>query len=235
MVMEKPMTDLAHVERELADLAGQLKQSFKVLDGLADVQLRFEELSRTYQRFKEFVEKNNASLGDVSQLQKSVDQRFVELETVFKTRSEEIRNQLSRTQGELSTIDRNLNTELTQQVSLLKRDMDERFGAIIKEWQQYRETMQVPIEEFEARLMAELKATLNRMNQSSGLSSTHLEKLDAQVLNARSTLRTVEKQVRAMRTWLVITTLLSILALGLPIAMFISQSGLTGNTEETAP
>lgn len=228
------MTDLAHVERELAELADQLKQSFKVLDGLAEIQLHFEELSLTHQRFKDYIDKNNSALGDVNQLQKTIDHRFVELETAVKTRWEEMRNQIIRTQGELSTADRNLSAEVTQQISAFKREMDERFEALLREWKQQRDTMQVPIEEFEARLMTELKATLNRMNQS-GVSATNFEKLDAQILSTRSSMRNVEKQIGAMRTWLVITTLVAIVALGLPVANLVRQMSGNVTTEQLSP
>jgi DNA repair exonuclease SbcCD ATPase subunit len=235
MVMEKPMTDLALVERELAELASQLKQSFRVLDELGEVQLRFEELSQTHVKFKEFVEKNNNALTDLTQLQKIVDQRFLEIEAVLKTRWDEIRNQLARTHGELSTADRNLSVELMQQLNTLKREVDDRLMLITREWERQRDEMQAPLEEFEARLMTELKAALNRMNQS-GFNTTHIEKLDAQVLNTRSSLRTVEKQMKGMRTWLVLTTLLAVLAFGLPVTMLVMQLGRTTTAQpDTRP
>ncbi|MDX2216787.1 MAG: hypothetical protein SFY66_26210 [Oculatellaceae cyanobacterium bins.114] len=213
------MTDLAQVERELAELANQLRQSFRVLDGLAQVQQRFEELSQTHARMKDYLDKNGSSGGNVAQLKKTLDDRLVQFETGIRADWDNIRREIAIAQNDLTLADRNINAELIT----YKQEIDQRLDAILLEWEEQREALQVPIEDFEARLRAEMKAAMNWVTQS-GVNSGQVEMLDNQVRGTRTSIQTLEKQLRTMRNWLVFTVILIvILALGLPLMLFVAK------------
>lgn len=213
------MTDLAQVERELADLANQLRQSFKVLDGLAQVQLQFEELSQTHKQLKDFLEKNGSLGGNLPQLKQALDDRLTQLESGMQSSWEDLREQLTVAQSDLTVADRTINIELRT----YKQEVDQRLNTMSQEWEAQREALQAPIEDFEARLRAELKAAMNWVTQS-GINSGQVEMIENQVRNNRASIQTMEKQLRMMRNWLVFTVILIvILALGLPIMLFVAK------------
>jgi len=224
MVMEKPMTDLAYVERELASLTNQLKQSFEVLDDLAQVQTQFNDLARTHQKFKDVIDSQGSALDTMAQLQKIIDQRFGDLETQLDSYKKELRGQLLDVQAEIGVGDRTLKTELMQQINGLKRDLDERMMDAAQEWERQRDAVKAPLEEFENRLRSEIKAAVNWVNQS-GVNVGQVEMLDTQIRANRNTIQTLEKQMRQLQNWLVFSiVLIVILALGLPITLLISKA-----------
>ena len=213
------MTDLAQVERELAELANQLKQSFKVLDGLAQVQLQFEELSQTHQKLKDYLDQNGSSGGNITQLKQALDDRLRELEVGIQSGWADINRQIASAQSDLTLADRNLNTELRT----YRQEIDQRLDLMSQEWEEQREALQVPIEDFEARLRSEMKAAMNWVTQS-GVNSGQVEMLDGQVRGNRASIQNLEKQLRTMRNWLVFTVILIVmLALGLPLMLFVGK------------
>jgi len=216
-----PVIEFAPIEQELADLTSQLQQSFQVLDGLAHVQRQFEELAQTHQRFKESIDKNNAGLVTINQFQQNFDRRLADLENTVKSRSQDVVKQLSQVQTELSTADRALHKDLSQQISQCKQEMEEQFSAISQLSEQQRDVIRSSVRELEARLMNELSNVTERVNQS-GISSTYVEKLETALRNTRTTLRTVEKQLSSVYTWLAIVTFVVIVLLALQVPAFFS-------------
>lgn len=217
------MTDFAHVEQELAELRNQLKQSFRVLDGLAQVQQQFAELAQTHEKFKHYIDKNYAALDDITQFQKNLDQRIQELEARLLSNWKEAQSQLSRTQTEVGTIDRSIRSELAEQVDSLNSQLETRLAAISQISEHQQTALKLAVEDIEQRLTAELKESVERVNLATA-SSTYVEKLDAQLRNTRSSIRSMEKQARTTRVWLAVTTILfALLALGLPASGLFSQ------------
>ncbi|MBD2462318.1 hypothetical protein H6G89_14825 [Oscillatoria sp. FACHB-1407] len=209
------MADLTQVERELAELANQLRQSFKVLDGLAQVQGRFEELSQTHQKMKDYLEKNGSANGNTQAL----NDRLMQLEMGIQAGWEDLRREIAIAQNDLTLADRNINAEL----QTYKQEIEHRLDAFLQEWEEQREALQVPIEDFEARLRAEMKAAMNWVTQS-GVNSNQVEMLDNQMRGTRTSIQVLEKQLRTMRNWLVFTVILIVmLALGLPLMLFTTR------------
>jgi uncharacterized phage infection (PIP) family protein YhgE len=217
-----PVIEFAPIEQELADLTSQLQQSFQVLDGLAQVQRQFEELAQTHQRFKEAIDKSNAGLATTNQFQQNFDRRLAELETSVKSRSQDTLKRVSQVQTEFSTADRALQQELSQQINQCKQEMEEQFSAISQLSEQHRDAVRSNTRELEARFMHELNTVTERVNQS-GISSTYVEKLETALRNTRTALRTVEKQLSGIYTWLAIVTFVLIVLLALEIPTLFSN------------
>jgi DNA repair exonuclease SbcCD ATPase subunit len=228
------MTNFAHVEQELAELRNQLKQSFRVLDGLAQVQQQFAELAQTHEKFKHYIDKNYAALDNISQSQKTSEKRLQELEARFQTDWKAAQSQLAQIQEELSTIDRTLKGELTEQVETLNNKIEARLAALSQISEHQQTAMKLAVEDIEQRLTTELKASMEQINLATA-SSTYVEKLDAQLRNTRSSIRAIEKQARTTRAWLAVTTILfALLALGLPASGLFSQSGASPFTDSSS-
>jgi hypothetical protein len=224
ILMENPMTDLAVVEQELTELTSQLKQSFQVLDGLAQIQRQFEELAQTHQRYQEYLDSSHATQTDITQLQKTIDRRLLELEINTRSKWEEMRSQTAQMQSDLSAADRTLTNDLTQQVNSLRRDFEERFSGLVQDVQRQRDFRQAPLDELENKLMAELRATVNRIKQTS-VTTNQLETIDTQMRALRSAQQMTEKRLRMMQNWLVSAILLIVLlAVGLPLSLYLTQA-----------
>jgi len=217
-----PVIEFAPIEQELVDLTSQLQQSFQVLDGLAQVQRQFEELAQTHQRFKEAIDKSNAGLATTNQFQQNFDRRLTELETSIKSKSQDALERFSQVQTELSTVDRALHQELSQQINQCKQEIEEQFSAISQLSEQHRDATHNRTRELEARLMHELNTVTERVNQS-GISSTYVDKLETALRSTRTALRTVEKQLSAVYTWLAIVTFILIVLLAIEVPTLFSN------------
>lgn len=232
------MTDLEHVERELTRMLNQFKQSSRVMDGLVQIQGQFEDLALTYHKLRESVNETNKALETVNRLQLSFDQQIKHIESELETGQRDLRHDVAQVQED-ARIARSISKELAQKLEAIRQEIEDRFAAASEEWADQRDAVQIPMEEFEARLMAELKATVNRLNQSglnSAVQAEKVEKLDTQLRGTRSSLRTVEKQMRVIRTWLFLTVFISLVALCFPLSSLIADfTGISPAAESTDP
>ncbi len=113
------MRELENIEQELADLRSRFKQALEVLEGLAEVQAQFQDLSQTHLKLKEYVEIAAATLAEVDQAQSRMNQHFLELEKGVDARGDKFRQELLEVRNELENADRNLSEKLARQMSYL--------------------------------------------------------------------------------------------------------------------
>lgn len=227
------MTEFVRVEQELAELTGKLQQSFKVLDDLAQVQQQFEALAQTHQKFQAAIDQSHTVLADLSRFKPNQDaqaDRLNELEANLQTQAGEAADHISQLQAALGNPLTDLNgnrttvaeqfrvlgAELTQKIAALKTQMDSQFAATLQATQRQRDATQLSIEATEGKVVDQLNAALEQVNQASA-SASYVEKLEVALRNTRSTLRETENRVGMMRNWLLVLTLGTIVALGLSI------------------
>lgn len=222
--MVRYLNELEHIEQELAEFRNHFEQSLSVLDGLAKVQVQFEDLAQTYQKLKEHLEEVKFTGGEIAQVQETFNQRFAETEKVIESKLGEVKSEVFNLQNELDSAERNLNTEFAQQLGDLKRDVEIRLTSLQKELVSQKEAIWEPLDELETRLRAEIQDFMNRLSET-GYNTEHLEKqelLENQLQADKSRLRDVERQIRVMSKWLVGAILVSALALGFAFVKLLS-------------
>jgi DNA repair exonuclease SbcCD ATPase subunit len=131
---------------------------------------------------------------------------------------------------------KNYNSKLkqkTQNLEVFKTDAEQRlddiekalksaqaaFSNLQKDWENPREAVEIYLDNMETRLRTELRGALSQLDQS-GFSATHidkLEKLDTQVRGLRTSLRKVEQRSRILQNWLVVTSLVALMGLGMQL------------------
>ncbi|MDY6937674.1 MAG: hypothetical protein SWY16_08395 [Cyanobacteriota bacterium] len=197
------MNELGHVEQELAELRSRMEQSFAIIDGLAQIQTRFEGLAQTYEELKQYIDRAQAALESATGVEEKLDRRFGELETSLNdrwetTRSEFsnistiVRQELEETDAQREArLDRNLN-DLKRELDEKKQELDAKIATVLQESSIQGEAMQAPMKEFEVVL----------------------DQLENRTHIARLALRSLEEQVRTLR-WIVIgVAVFTVAALG---------------------
>ena len=224
MTVGKSMNELEQVEQELGELRQQLEQAFGVLDALAQVQAEFEDLAKTHQTLKIYADESKINNKSFGQFQEKVNERLIAMERMLEASQQELRGEFINAQGELSNASRNLRTELAQQMGQLKREIDKQFLAFQQEWTGPRDEMQAYVDEFESRVRTELRAVINRIEQS-GFTPDHLDRIDklsTQVQGLRTSLRNTDDRTRGAQGWAVAALVTAILALVTPVILQLS-------------
>lgn len=193
--MGKHMNELGYVEQELAKLHNDLEKSFGVLEGLAQIQSKFEELGQTYRQLQDYAEKTQTNLEKTERLEQRLEQRFeqrcAEHESSIESRLAGIRTEIDGVRDEVDRAKGNL-----QQLDRLKNEVEAKMGSILQEWTGSNDDIQAPIKELDARL--------NHLDTRTNMARDYVQKL--------------EKQVQLLRTGMIVAIVAAIASLGL--AMF---------------
>lgn len=179
----------------------------------------------------------------------TIDQLEQEIQTLRRRleKSSVVLDSLSEVQSQfedLAIVYRDIKKKSTQ------LNIDERLGGlertlgglreelttIQKDWQNPRDAVQVYLDTAETRLRNELRAGLSQIEQSTGPSSAHMErieKLDGQLRAVKSLNREADKRSKMLQNWLIGTTILAATAIVVPFMMPMIQAAPT--TAETTP
>lgn len=244
--MAKYLNDIDYIEQELAELRSHLSQTFKIVDGLAKIQTKFEDFEQTDQQ----LDSVKANKAEVTDLQVTFDNRFVKIAEVIESKSvdneskivnleatvsdrfaqiaeviefklAEIDSEIFKIKHELNYTNANLNDQLSKQVSDLKIEVEEKLTAI-----------QAPLSGIETKLRTELETSINQLS-AAGVNNQNQESLEhqlqivtsffndleRQVNKMERQLRNMEKQQRVMSNWLVVSVLTTVLALALGLGL----------------
>ena len=198
---------------------------------LVALQTQLEELVETYRhKFQKQIEEYKDSLDNVErleQLEQQYEKRFDEIEDRLNTTQtnkinqleyknqsswESIRRELINVNNQLNQANRNLSSQFNQQISNLKQDLDSKVSsalddwsrqrAALQEWAVQRDEMRPSLEEYESKNRHELMSVVNPI---------------------RASFRDVDQQMRVMRNWLIVSGLLTILALGVSSYLLVSE------------
>jgi len=214
-----------------------LLESEKPGDSFVAVQTQLEELIETYRhKFQKQIEEYKNSIENVDaieQLEYKYELRFNELEDQLKSSQasiiselehknqsswESIRQELINVNSQFSQANRTLSSQFNQQLANLKQELNTKVSnslddwsrqrAALQEWAVQRDEMRPSMEEYESKNRHELMSVVNPI---------------------RASFRDVDKQVRAMRNWLIASGLLTVLALTFSGYLLISELG-SGNS-----
>lgn len=216
--MPKSLYDLDYIEQELAELRNQLKQTFKVVDGLAKIQTQFEDFGQRYQQLDVI-----ANQEEIAELQSHFNARCAQLEKLIESKWIEIKKEVSNLKNELSNTDFNISAEVIKLVNELKEEVEE-FKAF-----------QAPLNEIEDKLRTELQNSIDQLS-ADGFNHQNLEKqenleyqlqtaksflkdLERQVQKLERQLRNLEKQLRVMSKWVIIAVLTTVVSLALALSL----------------
>lgn len=226
--MTNNLTDLVSVEQELTELRDRLKQSFAVLDSLAQIPAQFAALGQSYQQLEANLEQVKANKADLIGLETDINQRLVAIETAIDVRWREFKAELTHLQDELGSADIHLssyNAELAKQVSELREEVTQRLKHFWQEWTADEATHTAISEIVDTKLNAELEDFIQKLEQA-GFSPQYFEKqqnLETELRLTQSSLRDTERQLQMIRNFTTITGLTVAITLGLTILQLLTR------------
>jgi ABC-type transporter Mla subunit MlaD len=226
--MTNNLTDLVSVEQELTELRDRLKQSFAVLDSLAQIPAQFAALGQSYQQLQANLEQVKANKADLIGLETDINQRLVAIETAIDVRWREFKAELTHLQDELGSADIHLssyNAELAKQVSELREEVTQRLKHFWQEWTADEATHTAISEIVDTKLNAELEDFIQKLEQA-GFSPQYFEKqqnLETELRLTQSSLRDTERQLQMIRNFTTITGLTVAITLGLTILQLLTR------------
>jgi chromosome segregation ATPase len=206
-MMGKHMNELGHVEQELAKLHSDLEKSFGVLEGLAQIQSKFEELGQTYQQLHNYAEKTQANLEKTAQIEQRFEQRCVELESLMESRLSGIRTEIKSVRDEIDRAKGNV-----QDLDRLKNEVEAKVGSMLRDWTGSNDEIQAPMKELDVRL--------NQLDTRTNMARTYMQQL--------------EKQVQLLRAGMIFAIVAAIVSMGLAIFWGSPQSKSSSSTESSS-
>jgi ABC-type transporter Mla subunit MlaD len=228
--MTNNLTELVSVEQELTQLRDRLKQSFAVLDSLAQIPAQFAALGQSYQQLQANLEQVKANKADLIGLETDVNQRLAAIEATVDVRWREFKGELAHLHDELGSADihlSNYNAELAKQVSELREEVSKRLKHFWQEWTADEATHTAISEIVDTKLNAELEDFIQKLEQA-GFSPQYFEKqqnLETELRLTQSSLRDTERQLQMLRNFTTITGLTVAITLGLTIVQLLGARG----------
>jgi len=226
--MKNNLVELLSVEQELTELRDRLKQSFAVLDSLAQIPAQFADLGQSYQQLQANLEQVKANKADLISLETDVNLRLAAIETAIDVRWRDFKGELANLQDELGSADihlSNYNVELAKQVSELREEISKRLKHFWQEWTADEATHTAISEIVDTKLNAELEEFIQKLEQA-GFSPQYFEKqqnLETELRLTQSSLRDTERQLQMLRNFTTITGLTVAITLGLTIVQLLSR------------
>ncbi len=196
------------------------------------LQNQLEELIETYkQKLQNQVDEYENTVGQSDRfkdIEQQYEQRFQEIENrlyakqvkkisdlEYKNQSswESVRKELINVNGQFNQANRNLNLQFNQQINHLKQDLDEKLSsaledwsrqrAALQEWAVQRDEMRPSMEEYESKNRRELINVVNPI---------------------RTSFRDVDKRFKKMRTWIIASSVLTLIALIIAGYLLVAQA-----------
>ncbi|MDJ0741845.1 MAG: response regulator [Xenococcaceae cyanobacterium MO_167.B27] len=188
--------------------------------GVFQAQLEdFIEIYRDkFQKQLENYQQSIAEINNTSNVDSSYEKRLEKLENLLRETKEQklpqvkqehiaslesVRNEISNVHSQLSNANQALSSQVNQQIFNLKHELDNqlktalddwsRQRASLQEWAVQRDEMHISPEEFEDKYRQELVSWVNPI---------------------RASLRNSDKQIKTLRNWLIVVSLLAGISLG---------------------
>ena len=169
------LDELAYVEQELEDLQKLIKQHFRAVEDLNGVQTQ---------------------LGAVDQLQAKMQTASRKTETTLE-RVEKTQGNLSERADALENRLKKLANECTQ----LKQTMDQTMARCAEEWAKQQQSMQLYMEDFEARLQSDMNHAVSRLGEAGIASSVQRERLEKLDVRVRGLSNSVKRMGSTLKAW----------------------------------
>lgn len=185
------------------------------IPNLAAIQSQIEEMIEKYRKqLQETLEEVQSKAVVPNDLQEQFNKRCSELELLNESSLKQFRGELMRLETDLSAANRNLSSQLNQQVDTLRVHLESQFAAALQEWSSERVSLQDWVAKRE-----EVKPDLDEFEM----------KYKGDLMNAvnpiRATVRDVDKQMRSVQGGSIASFLAACLACSLSIWGFVANSG----------
>lgn len=198
-------------------------------NSLTSLQAQLEELMATYRvKFDKLLEEQTPEDGQFTAwVERKIEQRLSELENsldrdrVKKIKELEQKNQTSwksihqevvNVNSQFEQTNRNLSTQFNRQLDNLRRDLDSKLSIALDDWSRQRAALQEwAVQRDEMRPSLEDYETKNR------------QELMLAIAPVKASCDKADRQLRMMRTGLVVSGLLSLLAVAISGYVFVSQ------------
>ena len=192
------------LEELLSTYSERLENKANEYDNILNSSDRLNLIEQQYeQRFNEVEDRLYASQA----------KQITDLEQKNQSSWESIRKELINVNSQFSQANRNLSLQFNQQINLLKQDLDEKLSnsledwsrqrAALQEWAVQRDEMRPSLEEYESRSRNDLMALINPI---------------------RASFRDVDKQFKKMRTWIIASSILTLVALAISGYLLVVQA-----------
>ncbi len=208
-----------------------LLDSHQGSNSLEIIQNQLEELLETYRhKFQQQIAEYQDSIENldrIEHIEKQYEQRFDEIENKLYTKQakkisdleyknqsswESIRKELINVNSQFNQANRNLTLQFNQQLNNLQQDLDGKLSealddwsrqrAALQEWAVQRDEMRPSMEEYESRNRQELMSVINPI---------------------RTSFLDVDKQLKGMRNWMIVVSILTVIASATSSYLLISE------------
>ena len=197
-------------------------------DNSRSIQAQLEELMATYRlKFEQLLEAQTPNAQYTEWVEQKLEQRLSELENSLnrdrtkKMKELEQKNQsvwksihqeVVNVNSQFEQTNRNLSTQFNRQLDNLKRDLDSKLSVALDDWSRQRAALQEwAVQRDEMRPSLEDYETKNR------------QELMTAIAPVKASCDKADRQLRMMRTGLVVSGLLSLLAVAISGYVFVSQ------------
>lgn len=130
--MEKDLTELTYVEEELAELQTRLRDSFTILDSLAQLQTKFESMQKIYHQLQDQLEVVKSSRGDFEQSKIVFNQKLAKIENNVESKLKEFDTKLEQFLNthvtESEYLPENTIVELISQIAEVRQEVTQWFA-----------------------------------------------------------------------------------------------------------
>jgi DNA-binding NarL/FixJ family response regulator len=182
---------------------------------LAAIQSQIEEMVTKYKKqLQETLEEAQSKASVSNDFHEQFNRRCSELELLNESNLKQFRGELMRLESDFTTANRNLSTQLNQQIDNLKINLESQFAAALQEWSTERSSLQdwlakreqtkPDLDDFEMKYKGDLMNVVNPI---------------------RATVRDVDKQMGFFKSGLIASFLAGGLACSLSVWGFVANSG----------
>lgn len=198
---------------------------------VAAFQTQLEDLIETYRhKFQKQLEKGDrletllaqydTKIDEIETLLARKQQTIEQIREENQTNYESLHQEISKVQNQYNNADRNLSTQVNQQIVNLKKDIDTEFHDALEEWSRQRTALQEwAVQRDQMQLSAE------------ELQAQYRRELKSEVEPFRASLRDVDRKMRTMRNLLIGSVLLAAMSLIFSGWMLVSNTSNSPSSE----
>ncbi|NJM77908.1 MAG: hypothetical protein HC852_21720 [Acaryochloridaceae cyanobacterium RU_4_10] len=116
------MNEIDRLEKELLELRQRFAQSIGVLEELSQIRSQFAALSHTHEAMQANLEKTKQFLDSLPDRPDGLDKRFLQLESQFEVRHEQIQAQLTNFRFDFDAMTRQVREEIQRRSQALNQN-----------------------------------------------------------------------------------------------------------------
>lgn len=179
--------ELAYVEQELEDLQDLIKQHFTAIKELDDVKSKVGAVTQF-----------ESAIETVNRKAESTFERFEKGQLILKDRTDVLEARIKK---------------LSSECNQLKQTMDQTMSRCAEEWAKQQNSMQMYMDEFEARIQNDVKHAVNRLGEAGAASSVQRERVEKLDVRVRGLSNSVKRMGNTLKAWNGVAIAISVIGL----------------------